>query len=295
MSSKTIKLYREDKIKNIKPWIVENIQYETIMGSSAYGVDSVGSDIDLYAFTIPPRRIVFPHTAGHIEGFSRNPERFEVFQKHHIVHNEKEYDVAVYNIVKYFSLLMENNPNIIDSINTRTNSVTHCTKIGQMVRDNRQIFLHKGAWHRFSGYAYSQMKKLQSKTGKGKRKESMEKFGYDVKNAYHIIRLINEVEDILVHGEIDIMRSREMLKSVRRGEWTFDQVHDYFKQKEKILEDAYHTSKLRMYPDEEKIKQLLLDCLEEFYGEIRNEDITQVDNCQRTINQIKELIAKNGL
>lgn len=143
----TKKLYKEKTIKNVNPWIIENIQYETIMGSQAYGVSSDNSDLDLYGFTIPPKSIVFPHTAGHIMGFDTEFEKFKVYQQHHIKSKESEVDVTIYNIVDYFKLLTENNPNIIDSLFTRQQSVTHQTKIAQMVRDKRHIFLHKGAWH----------------------------------------------------------------------------------------------------------------------------------------------------
>jgi len=50
-------------------------------------------------------------------------------------------------------LAMKNNPNIIDSLFTPQFCVLHTTKVGNMVRDARRSFLHKGAWHRFKGYA----------------------------------------------------------------------------------------------------------------------------------------------
>jgi hypothetical protein len=32
-----------------------------------------------------------------------------------------------------------------------------------MVRDARKMFLHKGSWHKFKGYAYSQISKMSVK------------------------------------------------------------------------------------------------------------------------------------
>jgi hypothetical protein len=138
-----------------------------------------------------------------------------------------------------------------------------------MLRDNRKLFLHKGAWHKFKGYSYQQLHKMDIKNPpEGKRRELVDKFGYDVKFAYHVVRLINEVEQILIDGDLDLERNREQLKDIRNGNWTQKQIRDWFNQKEKDLEKLYLESKLPHSPDEEQIKKLLLNCLEEFYGSL---------------------------
>jgi predicted nucleotidyltransferase len=144
----------------------DSVQYMTIMGSEAYGVANEGaSDRDIYGFCIPEKHVIFPHLAGHIPGFGQQPEKFEQWMVHHVKDAAKntEYDFTIYNIVKYFSLVMENNPNMVDSLFTPQNAILHCSPIAQIVRDERHIFLHKGAWHKFKGYAYSQMHKIRSK------------------------------------------------------------------------------------------------------------------------------------
>lgn len=135
------------------------------MGSYAYGVSSDNSDVDVYGFSIPPKGIIFPHLDGYISGFGHKPEIFEQYQQHHIkdVGAKKEYDLSIYNIVKYFNLVMENNPNCIDSLFTPRNCVLHSTEVGEMVRNDRKIFLHKGSWHKFKGYAYSSISKVKDK------------------------------------------------------------------------------------------------------------------------------------
>jgi len=181
-----------------------------------------------------------------------------------------EYDFAVYGIVKYFQLCMENNPNMIDSLFVPQTCVIHSTQIGVLMRERRKMFLHKGSWHKFKGYAYAQMNKIGQKANASnpKRQEAIEKFGYDVKFAYHVVRLMNEVEQILVEGDLDLQRNREQLKSIRRGEWTLEQLKEYFTNKEHALETAYANSKLPHGPDEDKIKDLLLECLSIHYGDL---------------------------
>lgn len=284
------RLHKSKIIKNIDSWIVENIQYETIMGSSAYGVSNNDSDLDIYGFTIPPKGIVFPHTQGYLIGFDKQIPNFRVYQQHHLKENGKEYDFAIYNIVDYFSLCMDNNPNMIDSLFTRDQSVSFKSKIGAMVKDNRHLFLHKGSWHRFKGYAYSQMKKIKTKSATGKRLELIEKYGYDVKFAYHCVRLMNEVEQILTTGDIDLMQNNDQLKDIRSGGWSLEFLENYFSEKEQYLEKVYHDSTIPKYPDDKAIKQLLLDCLEEFYGTISNDELTQVDKFEVAVNEIRKIL-----
>ena len=125
---------------------------------------------------------------------------------------------------------MDNNPNMIDSLFTPRTCVLSCSKIGEMVRENRKLFLHKGSWHKFKGYAYSQMNKMRVKDPDqdSRRYEMVQKYGYDVKFAYHIVRLLDEVEQIMTEGDIDLMRNREQLKSIRRGEWEIEDIEEYF-------------------------------------------------------------------
>lgn len=371
--------YLEQK-KLIKPprWLSTNVHYETMMGSVAYGVSGDTSDTDIYGFCIPTKELVFPHLAGDIPGFGRQKERFEQYQEHHIMDADaaagkgKEYDVQIFSIVKYFQLAMENNPNMIDSLFTPQFCVLHITKIGSMVRENRKMFLHKGAFHKFRGYAHSQLHKMSEATREkvrefeaeyeipstnylgqrfeeiadflgrrheinpfiadlspifatlektfitsedqkkgvtalhryqklvkdgdahpvGGRKEIVEKFGFDVKFAYHVLRLSDECEQILEHGDIDLQRSRELLKSIRRGEISEKDIRMMFSEKEKYLEKLYSESKLPHSPDEDKIKTLLLSCLEEHYGSL-DKCIVQPDQAVNALRQIQDVLDRN--
>lgn len=287
MPSRTQKLAQKGLIQPPK-WLPESVQYETIMGSVAYGVSSDTSDMDVYGFAIPPKHMVFPHLAGEISGFGRQIQRFEQFQAHHIKSPEerKEYDVSVYNIVKYFHLCMENNPNMIDSLFTPHRCVLYITPVGDLVRSNRRTFLHKGAWHKFKGYAYSQMKAIRSGRNKKneKRQADIDRFGYDTKFAYHVVRLMCEVEQIMIEHDLDLERNREQLKEIRAGQWTLEQLDDWFAVKEKALEDVYARSTLRYGPDEEEIKAILLQCFEQHYGSL--------DNAVRVVPDAEKLVAE---
>ncbi len=300
--SSTVAQLTDKKLALPPKWLPGNIAYETIMGSMAYGVSSDSSDMDVYGFCIPPKDLVFPHLAGAIPGFGRQITRFDVFQQHHIKDVDalggtgRDYDLSIFSLVKYFQLAMENNPNILDSLFTPVTCVLYTTRIGEMVRDRRRDFLHKGAWHKFKGYAYSQLHKMDIKTPQpgSKRAADVEKHGFDAKFAYHVVRLLDEVEQILTTGDIDLQRSREVLKAIRRGDWTADQVREFFNQKEKGLEAAYDNSKLPHGPDEPKIRQLLLDCLEAHYGSLAGA-VVVVGQERDLLKQIKDLCERAGV
>lgn len=268
MASVTSKLIKNDII-HPPGFLKDAVCYEVIMGSVAYGVSSNNSDIDIYGFCIPKKEMIFPHLAGEILGFGRQNKRFEQYQETHKNFQDKEYDITIYNIVKYFNLCMENNPNMIDSLFVAREHVLFTTKVGEMVRENRHVFLHKGCWHKFKGYAYSQLHKIKNgRNAEGKRKKIIEKYGYDVKFGYHVVRLLDECEQILLTGDLDLRKNREHLKAIRRGDVPLEDIEKWFSDKEKTLERLYETSKLPHGPKCGKIKNLLVNCLEESFGDL---------------------------
>ncbi len=283
-------------------WLPGNVQYETIMGSVAYGVSSDTSDMDVYGWAIPPKEDIFPHLRGEVLGFGRQAKRFEVYQEHHIDDRDalggrgRSYDLAIFGIVKFFQLALDNNPNIIDSLFTPATCVLHCTRVGNLVRENRRLFLHKGAWPKFKGYAYSQLHKLAIKEPPGKRAELVAEHGFDTKFGYHVVRLIGEVEQILMEGDIDLQRNNETLKAIRRGEWTEERLRQWFADKESQLERVYAESTLAATPDEPRIKALLLSALEEHYGTLEgcivdpDRAVAALRNIQAELERVKDLL-----
>lgn len=278
------------------PFLKDNLHYETMMGSVAYGVSGDASDVDIYGFCVPPKTYIFPHLAGEIEGFGRQHKRFNQWQQHHVEDKEaaKVYDFSIYSIVKYFDLCMDNNPNMIDSLFTPDFCVLHITAVGQMVRDNRTIFLHKGAWHKFRGYAYSQMHKAEIKNPVGKRGEEKASLGYDAKYVYHLVRLMDEIHQILEHGDINLLRAKEQLKAIRRGETTLEDVKRWFSEREQELDRLCQSSKLRKEPDEDRIKELLLNCLEQHYGNL-SEAVVVEGRYISSLVKIRDILEEAGL
>lgn len=55
---------------------------------------------------------------------------------------------------------------MIDSLFTPIRCVLYSSKIANYVRENRKLFLHKGSWFKFKGYAFSTLCKLKNKKNK---------------------------------------------------------------------------------------------------------------------------------
>ncbi|MFZ5530528.1 MAG: DNA polymerase beta superfamily protein [Pseudomonadota bacterium] len=288
-------LYSQGLLKGAPATLLNNVQYEVVMGSLAYGVADDDSDMDVYGFAMPPKDDLFPHLRGEVAGFDDLAPRFTQFQQHHIIDptalggRGREYDITLYSISRYFRLLVENNPNIIDSLFVPRHCVLHCTSVADMVRERRQLFLHKGVWAKFKGYAYGQMHKLRTKVPEGSRREMVEKHGYDLKFAYHVVRLLNEVEQLLLEGDIDLMRHKEQLRAIRRGEWTLAQLEEHFSLKERALEALYLQSALPAQPDMTAIRELLFNCLEQHYGRL-DAVAPRPDRASAALRQIRAVL-----
>jgi hypothetical protein len=112
--------------------------------------------------------------------------------------------------------------------------------------------------------------KIETNGKRSNRIHLIAEHGYDTKFAYHVVRLLDECQMILEEEDLELTRSKEHLKAIRRGEVSIEQIEDYFDTKMPILEELYNKSKLPYSADEEKIKQLLIDCIEMHYENISN-------------------------
>lgn len=268
MSSIVNDLFSNNLVNDAPLFLPRSIQYEVIMGSFAYGVSDEKSDVDIVGYCIPPKEIVFPYIyGGQIADFDEDiSNRFKHWKKNHIVYNNKKHDVTIYSIVKYLKFCMDSNPNLIDTLFAPQDCILYLSYIGKKIIEKRKLFLSKQSYNKYKGYAYRQLHKMKTKKSKegSKRYESVKKYGYDLKFAYNLIRLLNEVEQILVEYDLDLRRNSDQLISIRNGEWSINDIISYFKSREKELDKAYRNSKIPKSVNKYAIKELLIDCLKSY-------------------------------
>lgn len=128
----------------------------------------------------------------------------------------------------------------------------------------------------------------------GKRYEKVKKDGCDLKFCYHLVRLLNECEQILATGDLDLMLNNEHLKAIRRGDITEKDIRSWAAEKELQLEKLCAESKLPEKPDGAKIKQLLVNCLEQHYGNLEN-CVRVPDAHENALREIKKVLDKAGI
>lgn len=245
------------------------LQYLTLMGSRAYGVATEESDYDVYGFFIPPMELLYPYLGGEIEGFGEKVDRIPQWRQDNIVNKDAygdilEIDCTVFNITRYFTFLMDNNPNVLESIYTDEEDIIYQSDIAKNIRENREIFLHKGLITKFMGYAMSQLKAL-SKNREGSRVSLIKKYGYDTKNAYCLLRLLEECRQLLTIGEIQIKKMSADLVHVRNGKWQLDEVLKLAEEYKTEIEFREKYNSLPEEPRYQDIRVLLLKSINDYH------------------------------
>ncbi len=112
------------------------------------------------------------------------------------------------------------------------------------------------------------------------------------KFAYHVVRLLYEVEQILTERDIDIRRNSPHLKAIRNGEVSEADIIRWASDKERALEKVYEESTLPYGPDELAIKTLLCQCLEEHYGSLQGAVVLE-DSAAIALREIAEIVDRN--
>lgn len=76
---------------------------------------------------------------------------------------QDEWDIVVYEARKFISLLSVGNPNVLMLLWLLPKNYLIVEPAGQMIIDNRHLFVGRHVYKSFTGYAYSQLGKVVSK------------------------------------------------------------------------------------------------------------------------------------
>ena len=259
------------KVPGLHPpqFVLDDLAYLTYTGSLVYGVNNDMSDRDLVGFVVPPEEIMFPQYHGIMPGFDKDYAPFEQWVQNKVTdHDGVIWDFTVYNIVKFFRLTLDGNPNMLDTLFTHDRFVVEANKVGKHVRENRKHFVNLKCYDRFVGYAKSQLPRVgnPNKLENPKRMDSFVKYGYDTKAVYHLFRLLLECKDLLAYGEMNLEANADFLKRIRAGEFSVQKINDLLQVHLDELQVAKDASKLPLEGDEKRVKRVLMECLEMTYG-----------------------------
>lgn len=125
------------------PHLKDRIMFLTLGGSYAYGTNIETSDVDVRGCAM--------NSKSDILGLSN----FE-----QVVHTQT--DTTIYGFNKLIGLLLNCNPNTIEMLGCKPEHYFYISDAGQMMIDNRSLFLSQKAVNSFGGYATQQLRRLQN-------------------------------------------------------------------------------------------------------------------------------------
>lgn len=151
---------------DIKPYT----HFVVIAGSHAYGTNTPESDLDIKGWAIPPVEIAL----SYVQNFEQNDTKAPL-ENHAFVADIKAYlhgtnttcvvdpvDSTIYNLKKFMALAADCNPNIIDLLFTRQSEIIYCDFYGEEILEAAPLFLSQRARYSFTGYAMSQLKRINT-------------------------------------------------------------------------------------------------------------------------------------
>jgi hypothetical protein len=233
---------------------------------------------------------------------------------------EGNLDVVMYEYRHFVRLLLKNNPNVLSWLWLNDDHVQLETTAWTALTGIRERFLSKLSYHTFTGYSYSQLKKMENMSpeiaerftwlelvikGAGyepdrlapeyepdvrswqheyqsikskymsgfmgdKRRSKVVKFGYDVKAASHLIRLLRMQVEILKDGTVLVDRTghdAQELIAIKQGAWSLERVKDEANRLFELASKLVKVSKLPDKPDVTRIEPVVSGML---YQHIRS-------------------------
>ena len=155
------------------PHLGKNIILLGLGGSHAYGTNTDESDLDVRGVALNSKEEILTN------------QNFDQFVN-------TETDTTVYSFNKIISLLSRCNPNTIEILGLKPEHYLYLSPAGQLLLDNKKLFLSKLAIQSFGGYASQQLRRLDNKSVRTVEQEkqeqhilrSIENAAYDFKNRY---------------------------------------------------------------------------------------------------------------
>jgi len=184
------------------------------------------------------------------------------------------WDVNVHSVAKYTRLLLNGNPNMLCTLWVRPEDrLLVDENFASLYLENRRIFSTKKVYRAFYGYANEQLRKMTSANPYqgymgAKRKKLVERFGFDTKNAAHLLRLLTMSKEFSATGVMKVFRDEDgqTFRDVKSGLWTRDEVQYEAAQLYSEIKIADAASTLPMDADAAKAEELLLRVYARYWG-----------------------------
>ncbi|MBB6452413.1 putative nucleotidyltransferase [Salirhabdus euzebyi] len=146
--------------ENFKDILHRHSIYQVITGSTAYGLANDHSDVDQKAIVIlPPTYLLQLSKEWETESY-HNP------------------DIEYHSLKKAMNLLNAQNPTMLETLFVKEEFVKKQTKYGELLRNNRHLFLSQNCYYSFYGYAKDQLMRIKNGLNKVTEKDQNEHVRY---------------------------------------------------------------------------------------------------------------------
>lgn len=178
-----------------RPYVI----YRCVVGSTAYGLEEPGSDIDRRGIYLPPAELHWS-----IYGI---PEQIE----------DDDTEECYWELEKFLNLALRANPNVLECLYTPM--IEMATPLAQDLLAMRTIFLSQLVYQTYNGYVMSQFKKFEHDLGHGR--------SLKWKHVMHLIRLLLSGATVLREGFVPIRvdEHRQALLAIRRGQMSWEEIN----------------------------------------------------------------------
>jgi predicted nucleotidyltransferase len=302
--------FAKERFQAQEQWMLDNLVLECVMGSHAYGCQTDTSDYDVVGVVMDQHMTLYPQSYGYVLGFDPLPnfrnKEVKGEGKRLTLENGKDCEGAWHSLTDFFNLVENGSPALTEVLFVRQNLVTYRTKVGDMMRDNRKLFLSMKMFHSFKGYCFQQLSRLRNgvkrwntehKCDNSNRQVFFEKYGYDVKMSYHCLRLLDLVDQLLKVGDFDLMRNRDECKAMRAGTWgDWPKFENFVDTRLKELEGYALNNVVAVpnRPQHEPLHNLLVSCLEEWYGseKMMQKQNTEYVSAKMVMDKLDQILNK---
>ena len=244
----------------------ENLILKVRTGSFLYGTETENSDVDYVGVCIPPKDVVFGLYKFDQYIGNTNSDGSGV------ANTKEDVDITIYSLTKFIELVSANNPNILEIIFAPKENIVFIDEYGfgsaLLSEGFKDMVVSQLVANRFMGYATAQKKKLlrppDQKTGS--RVSMIEEYGYDLKFASHLVRLLSFGIELLETGKLSLpAKNATILKEIKTGFWTLEAVLALVESLEEVFREEEENSPLRKTPDRKKVSDFLVYLMETYW------------------------------
>ena len=252
----------------------DSVIHVFISGSAMHGATgSQPTDTDISGVYIQPVETVLGIPQKNEDGKWFDPDT-QVWSSagDHSKNTADDIDVNLYSLRKWAGMAASGNTTALEFLfvkNMVCETPLEYTVCDKYILPNTQHFISKRAGFHFAAFAEAMKLRLSGgSTGRhGQRPELETEFGYDVKGAMHMLRMLGEGIELMTTGAITLpCPEAAFLKAVRNGELSWAQVDGIADARFSILGECREKSFLPDEIDRAAISRIITDAQIEFWG-----------------------------